>query len=114
MLEHREIQRERNGKREDLDKTPPPSPPSRPSDRAKLLKARNEEKVVKDLAAILAAENATLKAQLEKERKRKEANISVEAANPNPRRPKVSNANTRKRFSFFDILLQSFQWLSFS
>ncbi len=103
---------------EDLDKTPPPSPPLRPSDRAKLLKARNEEKVVADLAARLAAENATLKAQLEKKRKRKEASSSVEAANLKPRRPKVSNANTRKRqvvmSSLFDILLQSFQWLSFS
>ena len=64
-----------------------------------------------------AAENAALKAQLEKERKRKEPS-SVEAANPKQLRPKVSNMNTRKRqvvmFSLFDILLQSFQWLPFS
>ena len=103
---------------EDLDKTPPSSTHSRASKRAKLQKARNEERVVADLNATLATENALLKAQLEKERKRKEASSSVEAANPKPRRPKVSNANTRKRqvvmFSLFDILLQSFQWLPFS
>ncbi len=100
---------------EDLDKTPPSSPPSRPFDRAKLLKARNEER---DLTKKLEAEVATLKAQLEKKKKRKEASSSVEAANHKPRRPKVSNANTRKRqvvmFSLFYILLQSFQWLPFS
>jgi hypothetical protein len=74
--------------------------------------------VVADLNARLAAENAALKAQLEKERKRKEASSCVEAANPKPLRPKVSNANTRKRqvvmFSLFDVSLQSFQWLPFS
>ena len=97
---------------EDLDRTPPSSPRSRASERAKSQKARNEEKVEADLKARMAAEIATLKAQLEKEKKRKEPSSSVEAANPKPRRPKVSNANTRKRqvvmFSLFDILLQSF------
>jgi hypothetical protein len=102
---------------EDLDRTPPSSPRSRASERAKSQKARNEEKVEADLKARMAAEIATLKAQLEKEKKRKEPSSSVEAANPKPRRPKVSNANTRKRqvvmFSLFDILLSHFNGCHF-
>ncbi len=80
---------------QDLEKSPAASPPLAPraSDRAKMQTAQNEERVVADLNARLAAENATLKAQLEKERKRKEPR-SVEAANPKQRRPKLSNANT--------------------
>jgi hypothetical protein len=101
---------------QDLEKSPP-SPPSRASCRAKMQKALNAERVVADLHTRLAAENATLKAQLEKERKRKQPS-SVEAVNPKQRQPNVSNAITRKRqvvmFSLFDISLQSFQWLPFS
>jgi hypothetical protein len=48
------------------------------------------------LNARLVAEVATLKAQLEKEKKRKEPS-GIEAANPKPRRPKLSNANTRRK-----------------
>ncbi len=104
---------------QDLEKSPAasPPPPARASYRAKVQKARNEDKVVVDLKSRLAAENAMLKAQLEKEKKRKEPS-SVKVANPKMRRPKPSNANTRGRqvvmFSLFDISLQSFQWFSFS
>jgi hypothetical protein len=105
---------------QDLEKTPSP-PPARDSGRARKVaevqKARNDEKMVADLNARLSAENATLKAQLEKEKKRKEPS-NVEAANPKQLLQKLSNANTQRRqmvmFSLFDISLQSFQWLPFS
>ena len=77
-------------------KTPPPSSPAAqrgPSERQKKAEELRAQDEAMDQNARLAAENALLKAALEKEKKRKESG-SGEAANPKNQRQKLPNAST--------------------